>query len=66
MGHDELHVAGLHQQHVEGVDFGSPLLATLDQRPSPQLPASSRPDWQQRRLKELVRLARSGLLVNAD
>ena len=40
--------------------------ATLDQRPSPQLPASSRPDWQQRRLKELVRLARSGLLVNAD
>ncbi|MCO4772442.1 MAG: TetR/AcrR family transcriptional regulator [Deltaproteobacteria bacterium] len=39
--------------------------ATLDQRPSPQLlEASTRDDWQQRRLKELVRMVRAGLLAD--
>jgi len=38
--------------------------ATLDQKTSPHLlEASQRPDWRQRRLKELVRFVRAGLLV---
>jgi TetR/AcrR family transcriptional regulator len=39
--------------------------ATLDQPRSPHLPGDSeRPDWRQRRLRELVRFVRAGLLAD--
>ena len=38
--------------------------ATLEESASPHLPeATQRPDWRQRRLRELVRFVRAGLLV---